>query len=220
MFHTAILIRALVSLAAGRPETICHADIKPANILLSLGQRDGRRRVALSDFGLAFRLAPGNMQCRLASRGTDGWMPPEATVDDDSAFRYVTSDTYTAALVILYWITGKKPVVDQEGTLIIDEAVHEMLPAPVLDIVIKMLSVIPMDRPNHTELAAADPFPPNASPEEFMITSLYTALNSVVGYAGFSILSPLAHPGYGTPRDLRFGFTAFLWDRNNNRFYI
>lgn len=75
---------------------------------MALGKRDGQRRVAVSDFGLAFTMPPDTVLTRFASRGTPGWLPPEAELGDDLAYRHANSDVYTAGLNLFlgYWKTA------------------------------------------------------------------------------------------------------------------
>ncbi len=59
---------------------IVHRDVKPANVLLSLGGGLGKVRTMISDFGLCKKIRDGRGSYSRRSGGvpgTDGWIAPE-----------------------------------------------------------------------------------------------------------------------------------------------
>ena len=92
---------------------IIHRDIKPENILVSLPMAEGRRRIMLSDLGLARRLS--SVDRVVDPCGTIGWMAPEvfdASVEKtpDASFK---SDIFSAGCVFYFALTkGQHPFGD------------------------------------------------------------------------------------------------------------
>jgi serine/threonine protein kinase len=93
---------------AGKPLGLVHRDISPQNIFLT---RDGR--VKLIDFGIAFREGRAEETRTGILKGKFRYMAPEqaggAKVDG-------RTDVYSAALVVLAAMTGKKPHLEAEDT--------------------------------------------------------------------------------------------------------
>lgn len=60
--------------------------MKPQNVLLSRGGKQGKVRALISDFGLCKRLQAGrnSLSRRSGLIGTDGWIAPEALISDAS----------------------------------------------------------------------------------------------------------------------------------------
>ena len=58
---------------------ICHRDIKPHNVLISMPGKKGEVRAMISDFGLCKKLKLGHMSFsrRSGIAGTEGWIAPE-----------------------------------------------------------------------------------------------------------------------------------------------
>jgi serine/threonine protein kinase len=69
------MCRALAGLKTNEAH-IHQSDIKPDNWLISLGLRNGRKRIVLSDFGVAYVLNEGNVLFQGAKRGTARYLPP------------------------------------------------------------------------------------------------------------------------------------------------
>jgi serine/threonine-protein kinase len=123
-----VLEGALNGLAGAHQQGIIHGDIKPENILLSTGGES-----KLVDFGLAAavgtRRAPGT--------GSPTYSSPEAAAGEPLG---VTSDLYSAGLVLSELLAGVRPVgVDRASAAV-------SLPAPVAALVSRALDPDPSAR--------------------------------------------------------------------------
>ena len=65
---------------------ICHRDIKPHNVLISMPGKKGDVRAMISDFGLCKKLKVGRMSFsrRSGIAGTEGWIAPEMMLGNRS----------------------------------------------------------------------------------------------------------------------------------------
>jgi tetratricopeptide (TPR) repeat protein/tRNA A-37 threonylcarbamoyl transferase component Bud32 len=96
-------------LSGAHAQGIIHRDLKPGNILIADGQP---ARVAISDFGLAFDLAPltddeSTMTIRDgAAMGTPAYMAPEQV---DGSQVSPATDIYALGLVLYEMVTGERP---------------------------------------------------------------------------------------------------------------
>ena len=85
---------------------ICHRDIKPQNILLSMPGKNGDVRVMISDFGLCKKMKVGRMSFSRQSgiAGTEGWIAPELMLSDGSTTCSV--DIFSLGCVYYYVLTN------------------------------------------------------------------------------------------------------------------
>ena len=85
---------------------ICHRDIKPQNILLSIPSKSDEVRVMISDFGLCKKLKVGRMSFsrRSGISGTEGWIAPELMLSNGSVTCSV--DIFSLGCVYYYVITN------------------------------------------------------------------------------------------------------------------
>ncbi|MBV8880848.1 MAG: serine/threonine protein kinase [Planctomycetaceae bacterium] len=132
-------------LAALHAEGIIHRDVKPANILLG---RDGSIRV--TDFGIAWDAS--DLQRLTATGdllGTIGFAAPEqlrqSTVD-------ARADLYSLGATLHFMLSGVRPPLDPRVPL---APLDASVPPPVRDLVSRLLSRQPDDRPRDAESVAA-----------------------------------------------------------------
>ncbi|CAG9530018.1 unnamed protein product [Cercopithifilaria johnstoni] len=108
-----ILHQATEGLAYLHSINIVHRDMKPQNVLLSRGARQGAMRALISDFGLCKRLQAGrnSLSRRSGLIGTDGWVAPEALISDASVTCAV--DVFSLGCIYYYVLTtGSHPFGD------------------------------------------------------------------------------------------------------------
>eukprot|EP01122_Echinamoeba_exundans_P013605 TRINITY_DN596_c0_g1_i4.p1 TRINITY_DN596_c0_g1~~TRINITY_DN596_c0_g1_i4.p1 ORF type:complete len:687 (-),score=89.22 TRINITY_DN596_c0_g1_i4:1771-3831(-) len=132
---------------------IHQSDLKPDNVLVSLGARNGRKRVVLSDFSVAYVLNEGQVLFQGGQRGTKRYLPPEAL--QEVPHRHPRSDIHSTALVLLFWITGKDPERLNDGTFDLRPAEH-IVPQHVITTLRLMLSSDPAARPSIDQLKLFD----------------------------------------------------------------
>lgn len=130
--------------------------MKPDNVLVSIGIRDGKKRLCVSDFGLSFSMPENQVLVVGAARGTKIYMPPEVLNPDVPPYRHPRSDVFSAALIVLFWILGRDPVARPDGSYELKEAQRVLSPA-AFDVLRLMLSIDPMQRPSPSHLGLFDP---------------------------------------------------------------
>ena len=113
-----ILYQALLGLNHLHNLTVCHRDVKPENIIISMPNTNGTRRVMISDFGLCKKLSPGHQSFSMSTTnalvGTLGWIAPEIVKNKGSNFKPTCSvDIFSMGCVFYYVITnGHHPFSD------------------------------------------------------------------------------------------------------------
>ncbi|KIO21815.1 hypothetical protein M407DRAFT_79926, partial [Tulasnella calospora MUT 4182] len=109
---------------------ICHADLKPANVLLDL-----HMNAVLCDFGLASFVggsptSPG-LATTTAVKGTPRYMSPELHLDDDCTHS-LESDVWAWACTVFHVLTGSIPYPNALGQRQLCMAiVHEQPPGDI-----------------------------------------------------------------------------------------
>jgi hypothetical protein len=132
----AILSQVADALDYGHEHQVIHRDIKPANIML-----DKRRRVVVTDFGIAKALTEATLTASGSVIGTPYYMSPEQGMG-----KPVTgaSDQYSLAVTAYQMLSSQRPFEGDSAVEILHK--HCMVPPPPLDTLCPSL-------PRHTVLA-------------------------------------------------------------------
>ncbi|GAA4899780.1 serine/threonine-protein kinase [Stackebrandtia albiflava] len=139
--YAAVLVDQLLSaLAEVHAHGVVHRDVKPANLLLEPTGR-GAPVLRLSDFGISQVLGQPRLTELAAVMGTYGYLSPEAMAGEDP---HPSHDLYAAAVVAHQILTGEAP--PPEG-VVMDDAPPPDVPGPVWDLLGRMLSADPAQRP-------------------------------------------------------------------------
>jgi tetratricopeptide (TPR) repeat protein len=172
--------RVAEALAALHAHGVVHRDVKPANLLLEDGRID---RVKILDFGVAwYRGALGAATRAGALLGTPMYMAPEQARGDERLD--ARADVFALGAVLFECLTGRAAFAAEHvmavlARILLEEAprVRELradVPAALDDLVARMLSKEPEDRPRDgaavadalvaVEAAWAQPARPSAPP--------------------------------------------------------
>jgi serine/threonine protein kinase len=98
-------LQLLAALSHAHGRGVVHRDVKPANILLAMDERDGPGELRLGDFGLAQMGAPDASEAGLML-GTPAWMAPEQVRGEAVDHR---ADLWAAGVVLYQCLTGERP---------------------------------------------------------------------------------------------------------------
>jgi serine/threonine protein kinase len=143
-------------------EKVIHRDLKPANMLL-----DERRRLRLSDFGIAAPLVKtiGDSTGQFRSTGTPAYMSPQQI---EGKMARATDDIYSLGATLYELLTGQAPfyendiayqVVNVLPTPLADRlaelGIDNPVPPPVAAMIMACLSKDPEKRPHSARAVAA-----------------------------------------------------------------
>ncbi|HCT81337.1 MAG TPA: serine/threonine protein kinase [Micromonosporaceae bacterium] len=130
---------------------VVHRDITPDNVIISAD------KVTVLDFGIAARIGEPDEDSTGASFGTPAYVAPERL---DGTPAQTATDIYALGVVLFEMLTGKVPfAVRGWDDVAFDHGPPPLLgvqglPTPVRDLVPKMLSRVPGERPRAEEVAA------------------------------------------------------------------
>jgi eukaryotic-like serine/threonine-protein kinase len=111
-----VILQVLDALACAHAIGVVHRDVKPANILLTAGDR-----VKVTDFGIA-RLDTSHLTQDGTMIGTPSYMSPEQCVGDPVDAR---SDLFSVGAVLYEMLCGSRAFPGQSATEITYRLVHE-----------------------------------------------------------------------------------------------
>ncbi|WP_165423872.1 FHA domain-containing serine/threonine-protein kinase [Ktedonosporobacter rubrisoli] len=143
------VIQAAEGLDCAHRNGIVHRDVKPANMLI---RKDGH--LLLSDFGIAKILEGTTNLTRVGTGiGTPQYMSPEQGTGQPVDRR---SDIYSLGIVLFHCLTGRVPytadspltitVKHLHDPLPVERLVAENVPAPIVQVVVKMTAKQPHER--------------------------------------------------------------------------
>ncbi|GAA1180798.1 hypothetical protein GCM10009584_23520 [Ornithinimicrobium humiphilum] len=136
-----LLDQLLAALESIHAEGLVHRDVKPANLLLDATGR-GMPRVRLADFGIAAAVDQPRLTHVTHSVGTLGYAAPEtleAGWDPDPR-----ADLYGAGLTAVELLTAERPTAQTDVAAVLDQV---RVPSPFADLVLRLASPLPDDRP-------------------------------------------------------------------------
>jgi serine/threonine-protein kinase len=131
---------------------LLHRDVKPANVLMAQ-PHSGRRRILLSDFGIARRLDDiSGLTATNMTVGTLNYAAPEQLMGETIDGR---ADQYALAATAFHWLTGSAPFENSNPAVVISR--HLNAPPPLLepsrpdlagvdDVLAKALAKLPDER--------------------------------------------------------------------------
>ena len=142
------------ALIAAERQRLVHRDIKPSNIMLVHSEDDEHIQVKVIDFGLAKSLvSSADLSGAITVGGfvgTPHFASPEQLKEQNVDLR---SDIYSLGATLWFMITGQPPFRGAIAEVIYDhmavppsEEVLRQMPAPVADLLRKMLAKAPEDR--------------------------------------------------------------------------
>lgn len=145
------------ALAAAHAAGIIHRDIKPENLMVTAGDR-----VKVLDFGLARLMSSDTVTAPGLAAGTLRYMSPEHY---HGATLTPKSDVFALGLVLYELATGKHPFGQASSLEILHLIATEEIPPPqtvdpavpqrLSDLIVRMLSKVPDQRPQAREVALA-----------------------------------------------------------------
>ncbi|MCK6624047.1 MAG: protein kinase [Anaerolineae bacterium] len=149
LVETAAIFEALASaIDYAHEREVIHRDLKPANIMFT-----PRRRVVLTDFGIARIMSMPSYTSKNAVIGTPAYMSPEQAQGEMVDKR---SDIYSLGVILYEMATGQVPFEGDHPIAIVLKLVNESWPLPtslnpnlpiaVEQVIVKAMSKNPDDR--------------------------------------------------------------------------
>ena len=148
-------------LAEAHRHGILHRDLKAGNVMLTAS---GHAKI--SDFGLAKRIQGSDLEASLSSSGvvlgTVYAMSPEQVLGMPLDAR---SDLFSLGILLFEMVSGQKPFVGEIAYELMHRICHEppavllsaaQWPAPLLDLIRRLLAKDPADRPADADVVAAE----------------------------------------------------------------
>jgi tetratricopeptide (TPR) repeat protein/tRNA A-37 threonylcarbamoyl transferase component Bud32 len=151
-----IMYQVARGLETAHAENVVHRDLKPTNIMV---RPNGR--VAVMDFGLAFKAGPDG-DTQTMGVGTPAYMSPEQILDQPVDAR---SDLFSYGLIFYELLTGKAAFqVSSTASLVLrtqktptpPHDVDPAIPRELSDLVMKCLAIAPQDRYQSAEEIVED----------------------------------------------------------------
>jgi serine/threonine protein kinase len=147
--ETVIIFQALAgAIDYAHAREVIHRDLKPGNIMFT-----PRRRVVLTDFGIARIMSMPSLTSKNAVMGTPAYMSPEQAQGEavDKC-----SDIYSLGVILYEMVTGRVPFEGDHPIAIVLKLINESwplptsvnpsLPQPVEQIILKAMNKNPVDR--------------------------------------------------------------------------
>lgn len=160
-----IAIQINDALCAAHGEDIVHRDMKPENVMLVRGE-DGEDYVKVVDFGIAkIRLDEEHQEGLTRAGlvfGTPEYMSPEQAMGNEADAR---SDLYGVGMLLYEMLAGSSPFREEDVTAMLTAQIKqpppplsEDIPSEVRDVVMRLLSKDPDERPQSADELAEELF--------------------------------------------------------------
>jgi beta-lactam-binding protein with PASTA domain/tRNA A-37 threonylcarbamoyl transferase component Bud32 len=117
-----VMVPVLAGLGAAHQAGFVHRDVKPENVLITVGNR-----VKVVDFGLARAIAAASHTKTGMVIGTVAYLAPEQV---SSATADARSDVYAAGVMLFELVTGRQPHTADTPLAVAYKHVNETVPAP------------------------------------------------------------------------------------------
>ena len=177
-----VMVPVLAGLGAAHQAGFVHRDVKPENVLITVGNR-----VKVVDFGLARAIAAASHTKTGMVIGTVAYLAPEQV---SSATADARSDVYAAGVMLFELVTGRQPHTADTPLAVAYKHVNETVPAPS--------SIVPgLPQALDDLLAAATSRDPGLRPADAgqLLRAVFETRRHLPGGSAFAVGTDMHTPG-------------------------